>query len=125
MGTEVLAEVMADLRRMAGPKAKVKGRGKPPLSVINKLRRKRLRRPFKEAAAGEVYTQGLTDMAGCMAVLPAYRDVDALLKRVLAGDLGTVREHEDFYRTPNNGYRAHHFIIEREGTPVEVQVKTA
>src|SRR5690606_17947385 len=102
----------------------VKGHVKSPLSVINKLRRKRLVRPFVVAKAGEVYTQGLTDMAGCMAVV---EDLDALLvllEQVQEGAVGTVREHEDFYRRPNAGYRAHHFIVERDGLPVEVQLKT-
>jgi ppGpp synthetase/RelA/SpoT-type nucleotidyltranferase len=104
----------------------VKGRVKSPYSVINKLRRKRIKGTIKKAEAGEYYTQGLTDMAGCMIVLENQDDLERVVKKINAGDIGKVFEHEDFYKEPLNGYRAHHFIIlySEDEIPVEIQVKT-
>jgi len=104
----------------------VKGRIKTMYSTLGKLIRKRF--PFTVKVAdlpGETYTTGLTDIAGCMAVTDSQKQVDAIVKRILDGELGTVWEHEDKYTNPADGYRAHHFIIVTgDNTPVEIQVKT-
>ncbi|MBE9047789.1 hypothetical protein IQ255_25900, partial [Pleurocapsales cyanobacterium LEGE 10410] len=104
----------------------VKGRIKTMYSTLGKLIRKRF--PFTVKVAekeGEPYTTGLTDIAGCMAVVDSQEKVDQIVKRILAGELGQVWEHEDKYEHPADGYRAHHFIlVVDEKTPVEIQVKT-
>ncbi|WP_158278672.1 helicase-related protein [Rhodohalobacter mucosus] len=104
----------------------VKGRIKTMYSTLGKLIRKRF--PFTVKVAdqpGETYTTGLTDIAGCMAVLDSQKQVEAIVQRILDGELGTVWEHEDKYAHPADGYRAHHFIIVvDEATPVEIQIKT-
>jgi N12 class adenine-specific DNA methylase/ppGpp synthetase/RelA/SpoT-type nucleotidyltranferase len=104
----------------------VKGRIKTMYSTLGKLIRKRF--PFTVKVAdqpGETYTTGLTDIAGCMAVMDSQEKVDQIVKRILAGDLGQVWEHDDKYAQPADGYRAHHFIlVVDEKTPIEIQVKT-
>jgi ppGpp synthetase/RelA/SpoT-type nucleotidyltranferase len=103
----------------------VKGRIKTMYSTLGKLIRKRF--PFTEkvaSQAGEKYTTGLTDIAGCMAVVDSQAKVDTLVERISSGQVGEVWEHEDKYENPAAGYRAHHFIIVAGGVPVEIQVKT-
>src|SRR6056297_2559993 len=104
----------------------VKGRVKTMYSTLGKLIRKRF--PFTVKVAekeGEAYTTGLTDIAGCMAVVDSQEEVDQIVERIQAGELGQVWEHEDKYAQPADGYRAHHFIlVVDEETPVEIQVKT-
>src|SRR6056297_3638765 len=104
----------------------VKGRIKTMYSTLGKLIRKRFPFTVKVAeTSGEPYTTGLTDIAGCMAVVDSQTKVDQIVKRILAGELGQVWEHEDKYKHPAHGYRAHHFIlVVDEKTPVEIQVKT-
>jgi hypothetical protein len=119
-----MAEVMQKLKKMGGEHGKVKGRVKTPISMINKLRRKRLVAPVKTAKAGEKYTQGLTDIAGTMLIVQDNDTIEKIKAKILSGELGNVFEHEDFYAKPLNGYRAHHFIIEKDGLLAEVQLKT-
>lgn len=92
---------------------KVKSRTKTPFSIINKLRRKRLTGPH-----------GLTDIAGAMAIVADGPAMHAVVHAIASGRIGRVLEHEDFYAHPNDGYRAHHFVVDVAGRPVEVQVKT-
>lgn len=114
-GFEGLRKTMDDRLRALAPGATVKSRTKTPFSIVNKLRRKRI-----------LGAHGLTDIVGTMLVLKDQAEVDDVVKRILGGALGEVMEHEDFYATPQAGYRAHHFIVAApEGKlPVEVQVKT-
>lgn len=107
---QAASEVASKLESLGGSGAKVKWRVKTPYSIVNKLRRKRL--------------GTLTDVAATMVVLPDAASVRRVTREILLGALGKVREHEDFYAKPNNGYRAQHFIVEHDGRPVEVQVKT-
>lgn len=120
-----LDSVMERLRDI-DVESSVKGRVKSPYSVINKLRRKRIKGTIKKAKAGEYYTQGLTDMAGCMIILKNQDDLEKVIKNIQDGSIGKVFEHENFYKEPLNGYRAHHFIIlySEDEIPVEIQVKT-
>lgn len=116
--------VMEDLQGLK-PDATVKCRVKSPYSIINKLIRKRL--PFDvltAARAGEKYTKGITDMAGCMIVLESQKALHDVVEQISSGQLGKVFEHEDKYKNPTGGYMAHHFIVLRDGIPVEIQVKT-
>lgn len=112
--------ILQSIRRKAEHTAdsgivKVMGRAKTPFSIINKLRRKRLLDKEK----------GLTDLVGSMVVFDDYNDLEKFMHRVEAGELGEVVEHEDHYRYgKGDGYKAHHFIIIRDGLPVELQLKT-
>ncbi|MEL7832803.1 helicase-related protein [Fodinibius sp. Rm-B-1B1-1] len=123
---QALDEVTSKLKGLQ-PEATVKGRVKSPYSVINKLRRKRIKGNIKQANPGELYTQGLTDMAGCMIVLSGQTELNQVVKQIVSGAIGEVFEHEDKYAEPVGGYRAHHFIVmagEAGDIPVEIQVKT-
>ncbi|TYP93544.1 Helicase conserved C-terminal domain-containing protein [Fodinibius salinus] len=123
---QALNEVIASLKDLH-PTATVKGRVKSPYSVINKLRRKRIKGDIKQVEAGEHYMQGLTDMAGCMIMLGDQTELDQVVQKIASGTVGNVFEHEDKYAQPVGGYRAHHFIVmggPAGDIPVEVQVKT-
>jgi N12 class adenine-specific DNA methylase/ppGpp synthetase/RelA/SpoT-type nucleotidyltranferase len=123
---QALDEVTTKLKELQ-PEATVKGRVKSPYSVINKLRRKRIKGDIKQAGAGEHYMQGLSDMAGCMIVLSGQAELDQVVNQISSGAVGNVFEHEDKYARPVGGYRAHHFVVMAGPTrdiPVEVQVKT-
>lgn len=123
---QALDQVITKLKDIK-PEATVKGRVKSPYSVINKLRRKRIKGDIKQADTTELYTQGLTDMAGCMIVLVGQAKLDQVVNQISSGVVGNVFEHEDKYAEPVGGYRAHHFIVmagEAGDIPVEIQVKT-
>ena len=81
--------------------------------MINKLRRKRLLGP-----------KGLTDIAASRIIARDYAEMKRIRDLILGGSVGPILEHEDFYRKPQAGYRAHHFIVMKHGVPVEVQLQT-
>ncbi|WP_409029443.1 helicase-related protein [Gracilimonas sediminicola] len=121
---EALNEVMNKLKSI-DVESKVKGRVKSPYSVINKLRRKRISGKIEKAEKGELYTKGLTDMVGCMIIVNDQYALNKVLEAIESGEVGSIFEHEDFYKNPLNGYRAHHFIVHTEDDiSVEIQVKT-
>lgn len=91
----------------------VKARAKTPMSIVNKLVRKRL-----------TGRKGLTDQVGAMLIVKDQTELDIALNKIKSGKLGKILEHEDFYQVPLNGYRAHHFVIEVGGIASEVQLKT-
>jgi ppGpp synthetase/RelA/SpoT-type nucleotidyltranferase len=109
---EAKERMIDDLITLGGRKAY--GRTKTPISTINKLRRKRL-----------LGAKGLTDMIGTTVVAHNFKDLMRIVDSIEDGELGSIIEHEDFYARPQNGYRAHHYILERDGFPIEVQVKTS
>ena len=100
--------VMKSLRDLRIPKSKVEGRVKTPFSIVNKLRRK--------------YFGSLTDVAATRIVLPDRPSVD-IATSAIEEDF-EILEKEDFYKTPQAGYRAIHYIVRSGGVPVELQVKT-
>lgn len=104
--------LQADLERLA-PGAVVHGRTKTPYSIINKLIRKRLTGP-----------RAITDLVGAMVVVDSYDQAAKMAKKIRAGTIGPLLEEDDHYTHPVAGYRAFHFIIERNGFPMEVQVRT-
>lgn len=106
------ADLVERLRTFS-PDGEILSRTKTPFSIINKLRRKRL-----------TGAKGITDMVGAMLIVNDRVELDAVVAAILSGALGPVLEHEDFYASPLGGYRAHHFILEVEGLPAELQVKT-
>jgi ppGpp synthetase/RelA/SpoT-type nucleotidyltranferase len=121
---EVVNEVMDKLRRMF-PDAKVKGRAKTPYSILNKLEKKRLKPNIVTAKqAGEEIPRGLTDLAGCEIVVKNQKELNNVVKKIKSGALGEVFEHEDKYKNPSGGYRAHHFLVKYHGHLVEIQCKT-
>lgn len=104
-----LDDVKDDLMRIGGRDSKVLGRVKTPYSMINKLRRKRL--------------GTLTDVAGAMLVVPDKRSLDKAAKEIERRF--EIVDRDDYYAKPLAGYRALHFIVKKDGLPVEIQLKTS
>jgi N12 class adenine-specific DNA methylase/ppGpp synthetase/RelA/SpoT-type nucleotidyltranferase len=121
---KVVNDVMDKLRRMF-PDATVKGRAKTPYSILNKLERKRLKPNIVTAKqAGEQIPRGLTDLAGCEIVVKDQQELNKVVKKIKSGAFGDVFQHEDKYKNPSGGYRAHHFLVNYHGHLVEIQCKT-
>lgn len=94
--------------------ADIYARTKTPFSIMDKLVQKRLVNPKK----------GLTDLIGTTIAVDDYDDLITTRNNIRKGALGEVLEEEDMYKTPKGGYMAYHYIIQMNGYPVEVQLKT-
>ena len=103
------------LKTIAPEKGKVLARTKTPYSILKKLVEKRLTDKKK----------GLTDLVGTTIVTVDKAQLDVVNRKVGSGVLGEVLDYEDMYASPKGGYRAYHYIVEFNGTPVELQLKTA
>jgi len=103
-----------DLKSVAPNNSKIYARTKTPYSILNKLVTKRLLNP----------KTGLTDLIGTTIVTTNKAELDKVKDAISSGSMGKVIEFEDMYKTPKQGYRAYHFLVERGGMPVEVQLKT-
>lgn len=104
-----------ELKPVAPNGAVIYARTKSPSSIVKKLIDKRL-----EDKKG----RGLTDVIGTMMVVNNRKQVDGVRDAFLKGKFGEVVDFDDFYSTPQAGYRAYHFIVNHNGKPVEIQVKT-
>jgi ppGpp synthetase/RelA/SpoT-type nucleotidyltranferase len=102
------------LQKEAPGNSKIFARTKTPFSILNKLVSTRL---INEK-------HGLKDLVGTTVAFPTYKELQKFQKRVSAGWLGKVVDFDDFYAHPNHGYRAYHYIIEHDGVPIELQLKT-
>lgn len=112
---ETMYEFVDKLKTIAPQNGKVLARTKTPYSILKKLVEKRLMDKKK----------GLTDLVGTTIVTADKRQLDAVNKKVGSGMLGEVLDYEDMYSQPKGGYRAYHYIVEFNGTPVELQLKTS
>lgn len=92
-------------------------RTKTPFSIINKLRRKRL-------SSQKVGVQGITDIIGTMVVFDTHAELEKFKAQVDAGVFGKVLEFDDYYKNPQAGYKAYHWNVIYDGTPVEIQAKS-
>jgi hypothetical protein len=99
-----------DLKNVAPNNSKIYARTKTPYSVLDKLIKKRL--------------STITDLIGTTIVTNDKKELDAIKNYVESGKIGKVVEMEDMYEKPKQGYRAYHFLIERNGMTIELQVKT-
>lgn len=109
-----LDEFVSKLRKIAPSDSKIYGRTKTPYSILNKLVNSRL---LDEK-------RGLKDLVGTTVAFDSFDDLTKFKKRVEKGVFGKVVEFDDYYENPNDGYRAYHFIVEQNGTPIELQLKT-
>jgi ppGpp synthetase/RelA/SpoT-type nucleotidyltranferase len=109
-----LDEFVSKLRKVAPSDSKIYGRTKTPYSILNKLVNSRL---LDEK-------RGLKDLVGTTVAFDSFDDLTKFKKRVEKGVFGKVVEFDDYYENPNDGYRAYHFIVEQNGTPIELQLKT-
>jgi ppGpp synthetase/RelA/SpoT-type nucleotidyltranferase len=99
-----------DLKNVAPDNSKIYARTKTPYSVLDKLIKKRL--------------STITDLIGTTIVTGDKKELDSVKKYIDSGKLGKVIELEDMYKNPKGGYRAYHYLIERNGMSIELQLKT-
>jgi ppGpp synthetase/RelA/SpoT-type nucleotidyltranferase len=109
-----LDEFIGKLQKTAPNDSKIYGRTKTPYSILNKLVSTRLLDQKR----------GLQDLVGTTVAFNNFDDLVKFKKRVEKGMFGKVVEFKDYYENPNDGYRAYHFIVEQNGTPIELQLKT-
>ena len=107
-------EFVDELKNVAPDGSKIYARTKTPYSILNKMITKRLTNP----------KTGLNDLIGTTIVTDSKQELDRVRDVINSGKLGTVIEFEDMYDTPKGGYRAYHFLVDRNGMSVEVQLKT-
>lgn len=103
-----------ELDEIAPDGSKIYARTKTPYSILKKLVEKRLTDKIK----------GLTDLVGTTIATDDYKDLAEVDAKIKKGVLGKVVEREDMYKTPKAGYRAIHYLVDVDGTIVEVQLKT-
>ncbi|WKE70456.1 RelA/SpoT domain-containing protein [Streptomyces sp. WP-1] len=110
-----LTKVTNGLRVMAdcpASGARVAQRLKRAPQIVNKL----VRQPGMKLARME-------DIGGCRAVLPSPRAVEAVAQRMRAR--WPIHRDRDYVAHPkDSGYRAIHFVTERDGKRIEVQLRT-
>ena len=109
-----LDEFIGKLQKTAPNDSKIYGRTKTPYSILNKLVNSRLLDQKR----------GLKDLVGTTVAFSNFDDLVKFKKRVEKGMFGKVVEFDDYYENPNDGYRAYHFIVEQNGVPIELQLKT-
>jgi ppGpp synthetase/RelA/SpoT-type nucleotidyltranferase len=110
-GLDTRMERVVDHMKKKSPKgSKIYARTKTPYSIVNKLVNKRL--------------GTLTDMIGTTIVVDDQEGLEMLRKRVERGEFGQVLDFENYYESPKGGYRAYHFIVDAQGVPTEIQLKT-
>lgn len=105
-----MTNVVESMKEKAPSGSKIFARTKTPYSIVNKLVNKRL--------------GTLTDMIGTTIVVDNQQDLESLKDRVERGEFGQVLDFDNYYENPKAGYRAYHFIVDAEGVPTEVQLKT-
>lgn len=110
-----LTKVTMGLRSMADcpdSGARVAQRLKRAPQIVNKL----VRQPKMNLARVE-------DIGGCRAVLPDRASVDAVVSKMRAR--WKFHRERDYVADPkSSGYRALHFVTERDGKRIEVQLRT-
>jgi ppGpp synthetase/RelA/SpoT-type nucleotidyltranferase len=111
---EIMYDAVDTLDKKAPKGADIYARTKTPYSILKKLVEKRMLDPKR----------GLTDMIGTTIAVENQKELVELRDKIDNGLLGKVLDRDDFYKRPNAGYRAYHYIVEYKGVPVEVQLKT-
>lgn len=126
------AEVEGALKAIAPEGMKVKGRVKELTSAIGKLVRKPYNPLIGKDGKGYKTAEQLQDSTGLRAIAgtgpDAVRDVKEFVEN-LKTKFNVIGE-DNYIDTPNtkgvaNGYRSHHLIIEHNGLPKEIQIRTA
>ena len=105
-----MERVVGDMKSKSPKGSKIYARTKTPYSIINKLVNKRL--------------GTLTDMIGTTIVVEDQGGLEMLRERVQRGEFGQVLDYDNYYENPKGGYRAYHFIVDAQGVPTEIQLKT-
>ena len=107
---EIMYDAVDTLDEKAPKGADIYARTKTPYSILKKLVEKRMLDPKR----------GLTDMIGTTIAVDNQKELVELRDKIDNGLLGKVLDRDDFYKRPNAGYRAYHYIVEYKGVPVEV-----
>lgn len=105
-----MERVVDDMKKKSPKGSKIYARTKTPYSIVSKLVNKRL--------------GTLTDMIGTTIVVEDQEGLEMLRKRVERGEFGQVLDFDNYYESPKGGYRAYHFIVDAQGVPTEIQLKT-
>ena len=111
---DIMYDAVETLDDKAPKGADIYARTKTPYSILKKLVEKRMLDPKR----------GLTDMIGTTIAVENQKELEQVRDEIDDGLLGKVLDRDDFYKSPNAGYRAYHYIVEYKGVPVEVQLKT-
>jgi len=111
---EDLSVFIDKLKKNAPSDSKIYGRTKTPFSILNKLVSTRM---LDEK-------RGLKDLVGTTVSFEDYEDLEDFKNKANKGLYGKVIDFDDYYADPKDGYRAYHFIIEQNGVPIELQLKT-
>jgi len=111
---DIMYDAVETLDDKAPKGADIYARTKTPYSILKKLVEKRMLDPKR----------GLTDMIGTTIAVKNQKELEQVRDEIDGGLLGKVLDRDDFYKSPNAGYRAYHYIVEYKGVPVEVQLKT-
>jgi ppGpp synthetase/RelA/SpoT-type nucleotidyltranferase len=109
-----LKKFVSKLQKSTSSTEKIYARAKTPFSILNKLVDSRL---LDEK-------RGLKDLVGTTITFENLKDLENYKRKVRRGDMGKVLDYDDYYTNPNDGYRAYHFIIDQDGVPIELQLKT-
>jgi ppGpp synthetase/RelA/SpoT-type nucleotidyltranferase len=115
---EVMYDLVGKMDKTLPSKYKVYARTKTPFSIIKKLVEKRIKG-----------SKGLTDMIGTTIVVNNNKELKSLAEQVgncvgYKGIYGEVLDFDDFFKNPNCGYMAYHYIVNYGGIPIEIQLKT-
>ena len=102
------------LKANAPSNSKIYGRTKTPFSILNKLVSTRMLDEKK----------GLKDLVGTTVAFDDYEDLENFKNKAKKGLYGKVIDFDNYYESPKDGYRAFHFVIEQNGVPIELQLKT-
>ena len=111
---DIMYNAVDTLDKKAPKDADIYARTKTPYSILKKLVEKRMLDPNK----------GLTDMIGTTIAVGNQKELEQVRDDIDGGLLGKVLDRDDYYKNPKAGYRAYHYIVEYDGVPVEVQLKT-
>jgi len=111
---DVMYDAVDTLDKKAPKDADIYARTKTPYSILKKLVEKRMLDPEK----------GLTDMVGTTIAVENQKELEQVRDDIDGGLLGKILDRDDYYKSPKAGYKAYHYIVEYQGIPVEVQLKT-
>ena len=112
---EEMNEFVEKLKKERPQHTNLYARTKTPYSILNKLIETRLLDENK----------GLKDVVGTTLTFETEQELFDFADKVRQGKLGTVIEYEDMYQQlRKDGYRAIHVVIEQNGVPIELQLKT-
>ena len=127
MYDDSMYSIIGEMEKMLPNKFDIIARTKTPFSILKKLVEKRLK--FKRDKFGKIKNKGLTDVIGTTITTNNTSELMNLRSMIGIdegdnGLFGEIIEVDDKFKIPQCGYRAIHYIVEYNGVPVEIQLKT-